>query len=234
MGVLVPVRHFSVLWYIFQFIMSINNLHPQYAALQQRLQRLKAGIAQKREEAKQLFQQVLEQLRVKLGVVIAKDIKEELTHIKHLLLLGPEEEKNKETGQERDTECLSEQMLGHILRAIQALSAPTGQKSQITAVQLEEDLKKHIASRFVQDQVQLSAGWKKHVRPGDIAEILASGTYEAVTAAFGGAASMLQASIACVDTAASLTKARSFPTPSSADNQRLPSMATTIETGQGR
>ncbi len=169
--------------------------HPLRNELQQRLEKLKAGIIQKKDEAKKLFQTVMEQFRIReLGVIVPDDIKKHLSVIKNILLLAIPGSHNttEKIPQEASLEKLE---LANILQAIQSLSTPPSEKSAILSMQLEEELKKRLALQFSEKNIQLTADWKSQVKPSDIAAVLGSSQYANVTQKFGGPVGMLEKSM---------------------------------------
>lgn len=175
--------------------MEASTVHLMHADIRQRLEKLKASIKRKREEAKELFQTVLEKFRVReLGIVIHEDIKKQLEHIKNILLLTAFE--NTAQKQVEFKEKVYEKLvLSDVLQAIQLLSTPPGQKSKILVSYLEEELKKRLSLQFAERNVQLTADWKAHVKDSDIAAVLGSDACIGVTAPFGGPIAMLERSL---------------------------------------
>ncbi len=162
--------------------MGISQNHPRYEELQERLNQLRASIAERREEAKKIFFELMKELGIgqdKLPEALRKQLEE----IKKTLKIGTKEEEKKQNVQQTVEEITTED----ILQAINSLATTPEQKAALNAKKLREELRVVVAARLAMQQSQLPQKLGDLATAKDYINVLNSASFKSATTQLGGA-----------------------------------------------
>lgn len=185
--------------------MSLDKNDPKYGMLQNRLNGLRSRITSKREQAREMFSDILKSLKTERGNELPEELKDQLEQIRstlHLSSLSAEDEAKIQNIDSKYEDFTVEDLL----KAIQSLTTTPGEKSKLQATVLKEELKKMIMARFAQEGRTDIANWKQSVNAIDFVSLLESSKYRETVESFGGALSVIDKSIDLADDFSSIFK----------------------------
>jgi hypothetical protein len=144
--------------------MALDPNHPNYRDLQTRLEILKNRIAGKREEARQLFAIMIQELMQNPRAEIPKELQQQLEEIRFSLKFGAG---GKEQHVEQEAQNNAVVTMDEMLKAMHSLTTSPDIKTKFSIKQLEEELKRVVTARHIIMQRSMPLHWQCHVAADD-------------------------------------------------------------------
>ncbi|MDB2415293.1 hypothetical protein N9W34_05925, partial [Rickettsiales bacterium] len=163
--------------------------HPKFEYIQTKINELKERIGLKRNEAIEIFNEIIKALQNDISTSPTKGLKEQLEEIKNFLSTNSDGQKQTEIDSIK-----SELTIDDILGAIQSFTTTNDKKIRIQSFIVEEELKKIIAAKLMSDVQNLDSSWKNQVHADDIISVINS-KFSDIAADFGGADKLVGQSI---------------------------------------
>lgn len=175
---------------------SLKN-HPDYEYLQEKLEKLRKSISEKKKQAQEKFSEIITYLESNLGADIPEDLKQELQEIKAIL-----SKQKPGTGKikENDIEA-AELTTEDILQAISAMLNSTNhelndeQIAAINAEKLRKELRNVIANRMATKASNLPEVLRNIAQADDIISLLNKPILNSICKIHGGAEAVLDKAI---------------------------------------
>lgn len=173
--------------------MPLSKDHSEYDYLQEKLDELRQRISEKREQASQLFAEILQYLDANLGVEIPEGLQKELQEIKAMLSQQRQASKTSKETAADVAEITTEDILKALNAMLSSIETPLTeeQKAAIHTQKMREELRKVIAARTSILASQLPLQLRHIAQAEDFVSLLNSAELKPLCQQFGGVESVL-------------------------------------------